>query len=47
MKERKLFYCVGGHSFCVVFKDDCNDESLIPSFARFRQEEPADTLLFT
>ena len=47
MKERKLFYCVGGHSFCVVFKDECNDESLIPSFARFRQEEPADTLLFT
>lgn len=47
MKERKLFYCVGGHSFCVVFKDECNDESLIPSFARFRQEEPADALLFT
>jgi len=47
MKEQKLFYCVGGHSFCVVFKDECNDESLIPSFARFRQEEPADALLFT
>lgn len=47
MKERRLFYCVGGHTFCVVFKDECNDESLIPSFTRFRLEEPAEPLLFT
>ena len=47
MSERKLFYRVGGHAFCVVFRDDCNDESLIPSFARFKIEEPAEPLLFT
>ena len=42
-----MFYRVGGHAFCVVFRDDCNDESLIPSFARFKIEEPAEPLLFT
>ena len=47
MKERKLYYRVGGHSFCVLFKDECNDESLIPSFSRFRLEEPALPLLYT
>lgn len=47
MSERKLFYRVGGHAFCVVFLDDRNDESLIPSFARFKIEEPAEPLLFT
>lgn len=46
MKERKLFYRVGGHAFCVVFKDECNDESLIPSFSRFRINEPSEPLLF-
>ncbi len=47
MKERKLFYRVGGHAFCIVFHDDCNDESLIPSFSRFKIDEPAESLLFT
>jgi len=47
MKERKLFYRVGGHAFCMVFHDDCNDESLIPSFSRFKIDEPAESLLFT
>ena len=47
MDERRLFYRVGGHAFCVVFKDECNNESLIPSFARFRLDEPAESLLFT
>lgn len=47
MSERKLFYRVGGHAFCVVFLDDRNDDSLIPSFARFRIGEPAEPLLFT
>ena len=47
MKERKQYFCVGGHAFCIVFKDECNDESLIPSFGRFKQEEPVDSLLFT
>ena len=47
MDERRLFYRVGGHAFCVVFKDECNNESLIPSFARFRFDEPAESLLFT
>ncbi len=47
MKERKLFYRVGGHAFCIVFLDDCNDESLLPSFSRFKIEETAEPLLFT
>lgn len=47
MKERKLFYRVGGHAFCIVFHDDCNNESLIPSFSRFKIDEPAESLLFT
>lgn len=47
MDERKLFYRVGGHAFCVVFRDECNNESLIPSFARFKLDEPAESLLFT
>jgi hypothetical protein len=47
MKECKLFYRVGGHAFCIVFHDDCNDESLIPSFSRFKIDEPAESLLFT
>lgn len=47
MKERKLYYRVGGHAFCVTFKDECNSESLIPSFVRFRLEEPSEPLLFT
>ena len=47
MKERKLFYRVGGHAFCVVFMDDRNDETLIPSFSRFKIDEPAEPLLFT
>jgi len=47
MKERKLFYRVGGHAFCIVFLDDCNDESLIPSFSRFKIDEPSEPLLFT
>ena len=47
MKERKLFYRVGGHAFCIAFHDDCNDESLIPSFSRFKIDEPAESLLFT
>lgn len=47
MDKRKLFYRVGGHAFCVVFRDECNNESLIPSFARFKLDEPAESLLFT
>lgn len=47
MKERKLFYRVGGHAFCIVFLDDCNDESLLPSFSRFKIDETAEPLLFT
>ena len=47
MKERKLFYRVGGHAFCIVFLDDCNDQSLIPSFSRFKINEPSEPLLFT
>ena len=47
MTGRKLFYRVGGHAFSVFFKDDYNDESLIPSFSRFRIDEPAEPLLFT
>jgi len=47
MKERKLFYRVGGHAFCIVFLDDCNDESLLPSFSRFKIDETAESLLFT
>ena len=47
MMVRNQYYRVGGHTFCVVFKDECNDESLIPSFARFRIEGPSDPLLFT
>ena len=47
MKERKLFYRVGGHAFCIVFLDDYNDESLLPSFSRFKIEETAEPLLFT
>ena len=47
MNKRKLFYRVGGHVFCVAFLDDCNDESLIPSFSRFKIDEPAEPLLFT
>ncbi len=47
MKERKLFYRVGDHAFCIVFLDDCNDESLLPSFSRFKIEETAEPLLFT
>ena len=44
---RKLYYRVGGHAFCVSFLDDCNDESLIPSFSRFKTDEPTEPLLFT
>ena len=47
MDKRKLFYRFGGHAFCVVFRDECNNESLIPSFARFKLDEPAESLLFT
>jgi hypothetical protein len=47
MMERNLFFRVGGHAFCVRFLDEGNDESLIPSFSRFRMEECHDPLLFT
>ena len=47
MKKRELFYRVGGHVFCVAFMDAGNDESLIPSFARFLLKETAEPLLFT
>ena len=47
MEARNLYHRVGGHTFCVVFKDECNDESLIPSFAKFKIEGSTDPLLFT
>ena len=47
MEKRELFYRVGGHVFCVAFMDAGNDESLIPSFARFLLKETAEPLLFT
>lgn len=40
---RQVSYRVGGHLLHIRFVDDCNDESLIPSFAPFVvDEEPAD-----
>ena len=43
-----LYYRVGGHALSVTFADDCNNEGLIPSFARFKLEgEPSEPLLFS
>lgn len=47
MTLQDYYYRVGGHAFCISFADEYNDESLIPSFARFRLEDkPTTTLLF-
>lgn len=42
---RTSHYCVGGHVMRIQFKDEGNDDSLIPSFSPFLAEAPADPSL--
>ena len=46
--EKKYYYRVGGHTYCICFADDKNSAELLPSSEPFRLEQP-DTaeLLFT
>lgn len=44
---RDFFYRVAEHTFCISFADPDNDETLIPSFARFQVEKAEqEDLLF-
>lgn len=41
------YYRVGGHNFSIQFMDECNDQSLIPSFSVFELTEKPDNILFS
>lgn len=43
---RDCYYCVGGHSLCISFVDAEDNESLIPSFERFKLEDVPSQILF-
>lgn len=44
--NKTCYYKVGGHTLAIVFKDECNDERLLPSFAPFLLTEvPEDVAL--
>ena len=41
------YYRVGGHAFCIQFTDECNDETLLPSFSPFELREEPEDIVFT
>lgn len=41
------YYKVGGHAFSILFMDDCNDQTLLPSFAAFELTEKPKEIVFT